>query len=839
MNIRQKLLLGAAALTLIPVALTAALLWRTATTQADAALNDRVREQLRSLRDTKASQVKDDVEGRLSDLRVLAGQRSTLEAMRGFKAAAPATVKEMPGDSSDALAAAQSFVQTQFGKEFSARNGGALPAGFAELTAKRDATTAALQNAYIVRNANPLGQKDKLVAADGDSAYNKTHALYHPSLELAQKQFGFYDIFLIDTETDRVVYTVFKELDFGTSLNDGVAAKTKLDEAYRAVKNAAKRTDIALTDFAPYLVSYNDQAAFVAVPIFDGDKQIGVLAMQYPIDKITEVLSSNKAWKEIGLGDSGDVFVVGSDFRMRSNARYVADKALRPAFFEQIKGQLTPQSRTSIEQRESSVGLVKIESDATRAAIAGQSGVLDFTDYRGVPAVGAYAPLNAGGLKWGIVANIDQAEANAPTDQLNRSLLMLAAGVALAVVVAAGTLVYLFLQRFLAPIQTLSDTVRKVADGDSDARSKLTQADEIGELGRSFDNLLDDRIASLQNSAKENEAINNSVIALLQTVFQLSGRDLTAKAPVTEDIIGTVASSVNQLTDETARTLGEVQDLSTEVTNASAFVRQQAELVERTAALERHSLKNMSANLNEATEQLVQVAGLSDTSAQAAAQTTQNTQAALAAVRDTVQGMEALRESMSEMEKRFKRLGERSQEISSAVNLINTISERTHVLALNASMQAATAGEAGRGFAVVAEEVQRLSDSSRQATAQIAQLVSNIQAETNETLFTVNRLITDVVKQTDSAQRAGAQMTLTQAATQQLVSLVQQIAGFSTKQAELARALQISVTDLNTGTEQTSQAIASQARTTQTLADAAQKLSASVAQFRLPERTAL
>jgi methyl-accepting chemotaxis protein len=391
----------------------------------------------------------------------------------------------------------------------------------------------------------------------------------------------------------------------------------------------------------------------------------------------------------------------------------------------------------------------------------------------------------------------------------------------------------------LKPIQKLSDTVAKVAAGDADARSKLQERDEIGDLGRSFDNLLDERISALQKAARENETMNNSVIALLQTVFELSNRNLTARAPVTEDIIGTVASSVNQLSDETARTLADVQDLSSEVSRASTSVREQAELVERTAARERDALAQMSSNLNEATEQLVQVASLSDTSSQAASQTAQSTQAAQAAVRETVQGMESLRESISEMEKRFKRLGERSQEISTAVNLINTISERTHVLALNASMQAAMAGEAGRGFAVVAEEVQRLSDSSRQATAQIAQLVSNIQAETNETLFTVNRLIADVVKQTDAAQRAGNQMTQTQAATQQLVGLVQQIAGFSTRQAELARTLQESVADLNAGTDLTSAAIATQAKTTVFLADVSQKLNDSVAVFRLPERPAV
>ena len=148
--------------------------------------------------------------------------------------------------------------------------------------------------------------------------------------------------------------------------------------------------------------------------------------------------------------------------------------------------------------------------------------------------------------------------------------------------------------------------------------------------------------------------------------------------------------------------------------------------------------------------------------------------------------MNAIRETISEMEKRIKRLGERSQEISQIVNLINTISERTHVLSLNAAMQAAMAGEAGRGFAVVAEEVQRLAENSRQATGQIANLVQNIQVETNDTIATVNKTIEQVVKESDLAHNAGERMRETHEATARLVRLVATIATSSAEQTKIA-----------------------------------------------------
>jgi methyl-accepting chemotaxis protein len=835
MNIRQKMLLGAGLLTLIPVVITAVLLSQGASSLAGSALLDRTQAQLNSLRDTKRVQISDEIDARVRALQALAGQRATIEGVSAFKAAFTTAGKDSGISQDAARASLLEYAQKSFGPEFAKRNAGAAP-DLAKAVAALDPNGAALQTEFITNNPNPLGQKEKLVKPQGNYAYAQAHAQYHPSLERAQKLFEYYDIFLIDTETDNVVYTVFKEFDFGSSLKTGIAAGTKLAEAYNKVKQAPNRDAVYLSDFAPYLASYDDLAAFAAVPIFDGDKQIGVLAMQYPIDKITEVMNSNKNWKKIGLGNTGDMFMVGPDKLMRTNARYLVEN--KEGFANLLSGKLSANTRSTMLKKESTIGLITIDSDATRPALAGQEGFIAFTDYRGVESYGSYGPLKVQGLNWGMVAKIDRAEADEALNQLNSQSLIRALLIGLGVVLVAGFLVAMFLRRFLAPIQKLSDTVQQVASGNTAARTGLTEQDEIGQLGRSFDGLLDDRIASLEKAGKENETLNNSVIALLQTVFQLGNRDLTARAPVTEDIIGTVSSSINQLSDETGRTLAEVQDIAEQVRKTSEAVRVQSVMVEETARSEREALESMSTNLTLATDQLTQMASLSDQSNKAAEQAATATQSALVAVDGTVKGMDQLRDSISDMEKRFKRLGERSQEISTAVQLINAISERTHVLALNASMQAATAGEAGRGFAVVAEEVQRLSDSSRQATAQISQLVGNIQAETNETLFTVNRLIGEVVKQSELAQRAGTQMNQTQVTTQQLVGLVRQIAAFSDQQAKLATSLQQSVLDINQGTEQTSSAIAEQTASTQTLADFSRRLTQAVGQFKLPEQSA-
>ena len=333
----------------------------------------------------------------------------------------------------------------------------------------------------------------------------------------------------------------------------------------------------------------------------------------------------------------------------------------------------------------------------------------------------------------------------------------------------------------------------------------------------------------------ENENINNSAILLLQAVSQIADRDLTVRAPVTQDVIGTVADSVNVLAEETQKVLQGVSGVAAQVQQVAGNVRTQAQLVADTAQTEREHVNSMIESLYRATQAMNEVADMSELSNHSAGQATQVTQEALETVNVAVRGMESIRETIAETEKRIKRLGERSQEISGIVNLINTIAERTHVLALNAAMQAAVAGEAGRGFAVVAEEVQRLAESSRNATQQIATLVSNIQIETNETINTVNRTIGQVVQGSEQAQKAGEQMRRTQAITTELVTHVRGIARASDEQKVMAQQLLVSVQQIGDSTEQTAQQIQAQNIETESLQEAARQLVESVGVFRLSE----
>lgn len=405
---------------------------------------------------------------------------------------------------------------------------------------------------------------------------------------------------------------------------------------------------------------------------------------------------------------------------------------------------------------------------------------------------------------------------------------------AVTMLLATGASAYFLYRDVNRPLTRLHDTINKVSAGDYEARAGLTSDDELAEFGKSFDRLLDERIAAQRKAEEENLQLNNSVIAILESVNLLSQRDLTVRAPVTQDVLGTVSDSINALTDETALVLQGVNRIAGQVAQASGKVQAQAALVSKTAQDERGDVARMVDSLTEATQTMNQISALAEQSNLSAEQATQATDNALETVNGTVKGMESIRETIAETEKRIKRLGERSQEISGIVNLINTISERTHVLALNASMQAAVAGEAGRGFAVVAEEVQRLAESSRNATQQIATLVGNIQLETNETISTVNRTIGQVVQGSEQAQRAGEQMRRTQEITSQLVAQVRRIGDASDLQKSMSAALLGSVQKIGESTARTAEQIDAQNVDTESLLQSARRLVESVKVFKLP-----
>jgi len=352
----------------------------------------------------------------------------------------------------------------------------------------------------------------------------------------------------------------------------------------------------------------------------------------------------------------------------------------------------------------------------------------------------------------------------------------LALGGLVAVIILTIITTLLVIKPLDAPLLRMNDILKKVVDGDIKARIGFDRQDELGNISKSIDAILDDRMKSMTVVEDENETLNNSILALLETVAKLAQKDLTVKAIVHEDMTGPIADALNIMSSETSNVLNKVLNDSKEIAKTSNLVKSQADNVILLAENERNLVEVTVAELKSVSDTMVKINKLAELSNAAAEDASKSTKTAMSTVTNTVISINKIKDTIRETEKRIKRLGERSQEINSAVNLINNISERTHILALNASMHAAAAGEAGRGFAVVADEVQRLAESSREATSEIETLVNNIQLETSSTVNTMNELTSQVVEGSKLAEQAGNEMDETQTTTGYLVDMVQKIA---------------------------------------------------------------
>ena len=410
----------------------------------------------------------------------------------------------------------------------------------------------------------------------------------------------------------------------------------------------------------------------------------------------------------------------------------------------------------------------------------------------------------------------------------------IATTVTTALAIALG--LFFLARSIIKPMKVLQDTVVRVNEGDMNARANLNRHDELGELAEAFDTLLDERLSTMAETEKESEKLNDSVISLIKAVSELAQKkNLATKIPVSEDITGAISDSLNLMAKETAKIMKEVQTTSAQVAGVSSFVKQQSDKVISVANTERLEVENTAEMLESSVKAMNEIAQDANDANSKADNTMRSTQQALETVLSSVEGINSIRNTIGETEKRIKRLGDRSQEISGIVSLINSIAERTHILALNASMHAASAGEAGRGFAVVADEVQRLAENAREATSEISTVVNNIRVETADTVAIMNTVISQVAEGTRLANQAGDNMKLTQQATNDLVGSVQHIARSSEHQVDINKQLLDGTKRIKESTEQTGRELLEQMKSMDKLVNYSADLVSIVGVFQLPD----
>ena len=334
-------------------------------------------------------------------------------------------------------------------------------------------------------------------------------------------------------------------------------------------------------------------------------------------------------------------------------------------------------------------------------------------------------------------------------------------------------------------------------------------------------------------SETENKRNQEAILRLLNEMGDLADGDLTIRAKVTEDITGAIADSMNY-------TIDELRTLVTGVNNASTSVSAKSQQAQAVSVQLLDAAEKQSREIQETTQQVLGVAQTLATVSSNAEESSQVAMRSLAAsdkgrvaVQNSISGMNDIREQIQETSKRIKRLGESSQEIGEIVELISDITEQTNVLALNAAIQAASAGEAGRGFSVVAEEVQRLAERSGEATKQIGAIVKTIQADTQDAVAAMEKSTTGVVEGAKLSDAAGQALSEIDTVTKNLANLIQRISADTQAQAASANKVARNMQDIleinrqtTTGTQQTASSI-------KELADVASDLKASVSGFKL------
>jgi class 3 adenylate cyclase len=467
-------------------------------------LTDRVFNQLTSVRASKAYQIESYFKTIRNHIQTLSNDPSVGTALSEFTNAYR-QLENVPL-TADALPKINAYYQNEFLPKLAQTEQGSpvLNSFLPEAIASNY-----LQYHYIANNSNPIGKKHLLDKANDSSEYSRLHGRYHPIFRNIIEKFGYYDLFLIDPD-GRIVYTVYKETDFASSLTIGAYNESNLARLFASVRRSKEKDYARIIDLESYAPSYGAPAAFIAAPIYNQDKFIGVLAIQVPVDEINNVMTGNRKWEADGLGKSGETYLVGPDYLMRSVSRFLIET---PEEYLKTLVALGVNNETikRIRQYKTSVLAQAVKTTAVEESMMGKQDIKIIRDYRDIPVLSSYSLLQIEGLKWAILSEIDLAEAYAPIYDFERQLVISATLLMLLVILLAMVMASLFVK----PINQLIASARKVAAGQLDAIAVLETEDEFGELAQSF-NLM---VSSLRDQTDLVEEKNRENEQLLLSIF--------------------------------------------------------------------------------------------------------------------------------------------------------------------------------------------------------------------------------------------------------------------------------------------------------------------------------
>ena len=346
---------------------------------------------------------------------------------------------------------------------------------------------------------------DELEDAGDGSEYSAVHRKYAKRFHRLTEVFGYRDIFLVDIDSGNVLFSVAKEADMGSNLKTGIYADTALGKTFDEIRKSRDPYFVYISDFEHYKASFGEPAFFIGSTVFDGDKFIGALIYQINPEQIDRVMTFNKKWEDKGLGKTGESFLVGQDFKLRSSFRAFLENP--DQYFQTLRSKGVSQEKIDwIKRANSPVLIQEVKTEGAKRSLAGQTGEMEEVDYRGKRVLKSFQPIRIGNFEWGLVAKIDKAEALQGVRRLRDALLLLGA-----VLIPLLTLMSLALARtFIRPIQRLIGATKQIIAGDSAVQVKVDSADEFGELSSSFNSMaatLQQREEAIRSQLQENDRL--------------------------------------------------------------------------------------------------------------------------------------------------------------------------------------------------------------------------------------------------------------------------------------------------------------------------------------------
>ena len=683
MNIKLKVMLAVSMLACLSALLTGAVISFTVHDEVRADLEKAAEKDLISRRNNIKTLIEDTFATYRAQVVLMADNLMTQDAMRNFKNAYALYTRETFPNTEQQRQNLSTYYNEEFQSLYAQSNPGA-ELDTTQLYGTLPATAVALQSAFIKDNPSPIGEKDNLIELSNQSTYSFEHKKYHPVFRKFLQEFGYYDIFLVDHRRGNIVYSVFKELDYATSLIDGPYRDSGIARAFNGAKDLPAG-EAYLDDFAPYTPSYENPAAFIATPVYEKDRQLGVLIFQMPVDKINSIMTHNGDWKASGYGQTGESYLVGADKTMRSKSR---EQVENPTSYEsnlRASG-VAPAVVEHIMAIGTGIGYQPVNSHAVDLALAGESGFTETTTYRGTAAMTAYAPLDIQDVQWGLISEVDVDEAFALAAVLESKIMNTAGMVILIALVVSAFAAWLLSSQITRPILALSRTLKKVTEQtDLTLRIDNKKSDETGTASRALNRMLEN-FSDILSSIRE-----------------------------TSDKMSLTADEVAKASSDTQRN---VRRGNEELQSVSEF---------------------LSTSMTQMSTAIIDISESSGQAASSATEARESTEECLEMMHASLTSLDHLTDCIESSSDVINKLEAGSQDIVQVLEVISSIAEQTNLLALNAAIEAARAGDQGRGFAVVADEVRSLAQRTQQSTAGIQEIITQFQSGTAQAVQRMER----------------------------------------------------------------------------------------------------